>query len=48
MAAIRMVIEVYGGVVQNVYVAHEAPDPTGGGKLHLRSINRQYSKKEPS
>jgi hypothetical protein len=26
MAAIRMVIEVYGGVVQNAYVAHEAPE----------------------
>lgn len=26
MNSISMVIEVYGGVVQNVYVAHESPD----------------------
>lgn len=26
MNSISLVIEVYGGVVQNVYVAHESPD----------------------
>ena len=26
MCRIRMVIEVYGGVAQNIYVAHEAPE----------------------
>ena len=26
MAVIRMVIEVYGGLVQNVYASHEAPE----------------------
>jgi hypothetical protein len=26
MSRIRIVIEVYGGVAQNVYVAHEAPE----------------------
>ena len=26
MNSISLVIEVYGGMVQNVYVAHESPD----------------------
>lgn len=38
MTAMRMVIEVYGGSVQNVYFAHEAPEHV----VHAVAANWDY------